>query len=176
MHCAPRGWGRRWRALAAAGVWAVACAGPVERAGERLRAREGAGSVADLAALEAGWRAEPSRGALLAYAHDAGARAAWLHQCRGASAGPRPEAHALLVRLEAAEVQREQPVELAGRGGWAVVARALDGGRRVTVKAVTRVAADACTDDFVLVAGDDFAAREVAFDRWWASFAEPAPG
>jgi hypothetical protein len=106
----------------------------------------------------------------------AGAGAGGRQRARGAPPGPRPEAHALLVRLEAAEVQSEQPVELAGRGGWAVVASALDGGRRVTVKAVTRVAADACTDDFVLVAGDDFAAREVAFDRWWASFAEPAPG
>jgi hypothetical protein len=39
-----------------------------------------------------------------------------------------------------------------------------------------RVADNACTDDFLLVAGDDFAAREPAFDRWWSSFAEPAPG
>jgi hypothetical protein len=176
MHGAPRGWGWRWRALAAAGVWAVACAGPVAREGERWLARRGGGSVADLAGLEAGWRRAPSDGALLAYQHDAGARAAWLHQCRGASAAARPEAHALLVRLEAAEVQREQPVAVAGREAWAVVASALDGGRRVTVKAVTRVAADACTDDFVLVAGEDFAAREAGFDRWWASFAEPAPG
>jgi hypothetical protein len=148
----------------------------VAREGDRWLAREGAGSVADLARLEPGWRAEASRGALLAWQHDAGARAAWLHQCRGASAGARPEAHALLVRLEAAELRHEQPVELAGRDAWALVASAVDGGRRVTVKAVTRVAANACTDDFVLVAGDDFAAREAAFDRWWASFAEPAPG
>jgi hypothetical protein len=176
MRGVPRGWGRRWRALAAAGVWAMACAGPVARDGERWRARDGAGSVADLVALEAGWRRAPSEGALLAYEHDAGARAAWLHQCRGASAAARPEAHALLVRLDAAELQREEAVSIAGREAWAVVASAVDGGRRVTLKAVTRVDADACTDDFVLVAGDDFSAREPGFDRWWASFAEPAPG
>jgi hypothetical protein len=176
MQGAPRGWGRRWRALAAAGVWAVACASPVALDGERWRVREGAGSVADFAALEAGWRRVEGEGALLAYRHDAGARAGWLHQCRGASAAPRPEAHALLVRLEAAEVRREEPVELAGRPAWSVVASALDGGRRVIVKTVTRVAANACTDDFVLVAGEDFAAREAGFDRWWASFAESAPG
>lgn len=174
MHGAPRGWGRRWRALAVAGVWAVACAAPIARDGERWRARGGS-SVAHLAALEAGWRLAPNAGALLAYTHETGARAGWVHQCRGASAAPRPEAHALLLRLEGAEVQREKPVEMAGRAAWAVVASALDGGRRVTVKTVTRVAADACTDDFMLVAGDDFAAREPAFDRWWASFAEPGP-
>jgi hypothetical protein len=154
-------------------VWLVACAGPVERDGERWRAR--GGSVGDLAALEPGWRRAP-RAALLAFEHDTGARVGWVHQCRGASGPPRAEAYALLVRLEGVEVKGEEPVEIAGRAAWAVVASAVEGGRRVTVKAVTRVAANACTDDFVLVAGDDFADREPAFDRWWTSFAEPAAG
>ena len=176
MRGSPRGWGRRWRALAVAGVLAAACAGPVARDGERWRARASGASVADLSALDAGWRRVASEGALLAYRHEAGARAGWLHQCRGASAAARPEAHALLVRLADARVEREGPVQFGGREGWAVVASAVERDRFVTVKTVTRVAANACTDDFVLVAGEDFAALEAGFDRWWASFAEGASG
>jgi hypothetical protein len=159
-----------------AGVLAAACAGPLVREGERWRAREGGASVADLSVLEAGWRRADGSGALLAYRHEHGARAGWLHQCRGASAPARPEARALLVRLEGARVEREGPVEVAGREGWAVVASAFELDRPVTVKTVTRVSAGACTDDFVLVAGEEFAALEAGFDRWWASFAEGASG
>jgi hypothetical protein len=65
---------------------------------------------------------------------------------------------------------------VAGREGWAVVASAFELDRPVTVKTVTRVSAGACTDDFVLVAGEEFAALEAGFDRWWASFAEGASG
>jgi hypothetical protein len=159
-----------------AGVLAAACAGPVARDGERWRARASGASVADLSALDGGWRRVESEGALLAYRHEAGARAGWLHQCRGASAAARPEAHALLVRLEGARLQREGPVSLGGSEGWAVVASALERDRTVTVKTVTRISSRACTDDFVLVAGPDFATLEVGFDRWWASFAEGASG
>jgi hypothetical protein len=159
-----------------AGVLAAACAGPIALEGERWRARESGASVADLAALGSGWRRVESEGALLAYRHEAGARAGWLRQCRGASAGARPEAHALLVRLADPRVEREGAVQMAGREAWMVVASALEAERAVTLKTVTRVAADACTDDFVLVAGEDFAGREGDFDRWWASFAEGEPG
>lgn len=176
MRGSPWGWGARWPALAAAGVLAAACAGPVAREGDRWRARAGGASVADLAALDPGWQRVEAAGALLAYRHAAGARAAWLHQCRGASAGAAPEARALLVRLGGVEVERESPVTLGGREGWAVVARALEDGRPVTMKTVTRVSASACTDDFVLVAEHDLAALEAGFDRWWQSFAEGAPG
>jgi len=159
-----------------AGVLATACAGPVARDGERWRARESGASVDDLSALAGGWRRVESGGALLAYRHEAGARAGWLHQCRGASAAARPEAHALLVRLADAHVEREGPVQLGGSEGWAVVASTPERDRFVTVKTVTRVSPDACTDDFVLVAGEDFTALEVDFDRWWASFAQGASG
>jgi hypothetical protein len=176
MRGSPWGWGARWPALAVAGVLAAACAGPVAREGERWHARGDGASVADLSAFDPGWQRVDGAGALLAYRHAAGARAAWLHQCRGASAEAAPEARALLVRVAGAEVEREGPVTLAGREGWAVVARALEGDRPVTVKTVTRVSASACTDDFVLVAERDFAALEAGFDRWWASFAEGASG
>jgi hypothetical protein len=156
-------------------VLAAACAGPVTLDGARWRAREGGASVDDLARLEPGWRREAGTGALLAFRHADGARAGWLRQCRGASAGARPEAHALLVRFAAAEVEREAAVSLDGRPAWSLVASARDGGRDVTLKTVTRVSARACTDDFVLVA-HDLAAREAAFDLWWASFEDGEPG
>jgi hypothetical protein len=176
MRGSPSGWGARWPVLALAGVLMTACAGPLLREGARWRVREGGASVADLAALEPGWQQRASDGALLAFAHADGTLAAWLRQCRGASAAARPEAHALLVRLAAAEVQQEGPVQIAGREGWAVVASALDDGHRVTLKTVTRVSAQACTDDFVLVTAEDFSAREAGFDRWWASFEDGGAG
>jgi hypothetical protein len=151
-------------------AFALACAGPVEHEAERWRARDGSASVGDLAALAPDWARADAAGALLAFDHPSGARAAWLRQCRGAAAAARAESHALLVRLTDAEVEREGPVTLDGREAWEVVASAVDGGRRVTVKAVTRVAADACTDDFLLVAPLDFATLEPAFDAWWATF------
>jgi hypothetical protein len=159
-----------------AGVLAAPCAGPLAREGERWRVRASGAAIADLPGLAPAWRRVEDAGALLAYRHDAGARAAWLHQCRGASAAARPEAHALLIRLADAEVAREEAVRVAGREGWAVVASAVEHERRVTLKTVTRVSASSCTDDFVLVADHDFAAREADFDRWWTSFTEGASG
>lgn len=170
MRGSPTGWGARWPALALAGVLAAACAAPVTREAGRWRAREAGASIEDLATLAPGWERADADGALLAFRHPGGGRAAWLRQCRGAAAGARPEAHALLVQLTGAEVESEGPVSLAGREGWAVVATAVDGGHRVTVKAVTRVSASACTDDFLLVAPQDFATLEPGFDAWWASF------
>jgi len=175
MRGSPSGWGARWPALAVAGALTAACATPVTREAERWHVRDGSASIADLAALEPGWERIASAGALLAFRTATGGRAAWVHQCRGASAAARAEAHALLVRLEGAEVEREGPVELAGREAWSVVASALEGGRRVAVKSVTRVSARGCTDDFLLVAPEGFAALEPGFDRWWASFADEAP-
>ncbi len=175
MRGSPSGWGARWPALALAGVLAAACATPVTREADRWHARVGGVSLADLETLEPGWERSESPGASLAFQTADGARAAWLHQCRGASAAAKPEAHALLVRLAGAQIEREGPERLAGCAAWSLVASALEDGRRVTLKAVTRVAPDGCTDDFVLVA-HDLAAREPGFDRWWASFAAGACG
>ena len=80
------------------------------------------------------------------------------------------------MRLEGAEVEREGPVEIAGREAWTLVASANEDGRRVRVKAVTRVSARGCTDDFLLITPGELAAREASFDRWWASYAEGVPG
>ena len=168
-------WGGRGLALAGAGVLACACAAPVTRDDGRWRARDGDASIADLATLEPGWQRQDEAGALLAFRADDGARAAWLRQCRGAAAAARPEAHALLVRLPGAQVEREGPVEVAGRAAWSLVASASDGGRRVQVKSVTRVSAGGCTDDFLLVAAGELSQREEGFDRWWASYAEGPP-
>ena len=163
--------------MAVAGVWACACAcaAPVTRDDGRWRARNGGASIADLASLEPGWQREDGTGLLLAFRADDGARAAWLRQCRGAAAAARPEAHALLVRLPDAEIEREGPVEVGGRPAWSLVASASDGGRRVQLKSVTRVSAGGCTDDFLLVAAGELSQREEGFDRWWASYAEGRP-
>ena len=176
MRGSPGGWGARGPALALAGVLAAACAGPLAHDAGRFRLRDARASVADLAALDPAWRRSEDEPALLSYRHAAGARAVWLRQCRGASASARPEAHALLVRLAGAELLREGRVELAGREGWMIVASAVEDGRPVTWKSVTRVSADACVDDFVLVATGDLASLEDGFDRWWSSFEEGAPG
>jgi hypothetical protein len=174
MRGSPGGWGARWLALAATAAAAWACATPVTREDGRWRARASGASIADLAALEPAWRESASPGALLAFAAGDGARAAWVQQCRSAVAAVRPEAHALLVRLEAAEIEREGPVEIAGREGWAVVASTLQAGRRVPLKTVTRISPAGCTDDFLLSAPAGLAAHEPAFDRWWASYADGA--
>lgn len=175
MRGSPGGWGARWPVLAVVGAAALACASPVTLEDGRFRARASGASVADLAAQEPGWRRSESPGALLAYAAQDGARAAWVQQCRSAVAAVRPEAHALLVRLEGAEIEREGPVEVAGREAWRIHASALDGGRRVPLETVTRISPAGCTDDFLLFAPAGLAAHEPAFERWWASFAEGAP-
>ena len=180
MRGSPSGWGARGPALAVAGalgvVLAVACAAPVTREAGRWRAREGGASIADLATLEPGWQCQEARGALLAFHAADGARAAWVRQCRGAAAGPRAEAHALLVRLPGSQLEREGPVEIAGREAWSLVASAHDeDGRRVHVKSVTRVSAQGCTDDLLLTTPGALEEREGGFDRWWASYAEGTP-
>jgi hypothetical protein len=157
-------------------VLALACAGPVTLEAGRFRLRDARASVADLAALDPAWGRSEHPHALLSYRHSAGGRAVWLRQCRGASASARPEAHALLVRLAGAELLREGPAELAGAEAWMIVASAVEAGRPVTWKSVTRVSAGACVDDFVLVATGDLAPLEDGFDRWWSSFEEGAPG
>ncbi len=175
MRGSPSGWGARWPALALAGVLAGACATPATREADRWHARAGGASLLDLAALEPGWEQSESPGALLAFRTADGARAAWLHQCRSAAAEAKPEAHALLLRLEAAQVEHEGPLRLAGCEAWSLVASALEAGRRVTLKAVTRVSPEGCTDDFVLIA-HDLAAHDAGFERWWASFEAGACG
>jgi hypothetical protein len=158
-----------------AGALAVACAMPVTRDAGRWRARDDGASIADLAALEPGWQRREGSGALLAFHRADGARAAWVRQCRGAAAAARDEAHALLVRLEGAQVEREGPVELAGREAWSLVASANEDGRRVHLKGVTRVSAQGCTDDFLLTTAGDLSEREGGFDRWWASYSAGTP-
>ena len=175
MRGSPSGWGARGTALVVAGMLAVACATPVTRDAGRWRARADGASIADLATLEPGWQRREGPGALLVFRAADGAQAAWVRQCRGAAAAPRPEAHALLVRLEGAEVEREGPVEIAGREAWSLVASANEDGRRVRVKSVTRVSAQGCTDDFLLTTPGDLEGREGGFDRWWASYAEGTP-
>jgi hypothetical protein len=173
MRESPERWGERPCTVAAAGLLALACATPVSLEAGRFRARDGA-SIADLSALEPGWRRFAAEGPLLAFRAEDGASASWLRLCRGAAAPARAEARALLMGLEDVALEREGPVEIAGAEGWALVARARERGRDVAVKAVTRVAAG-CIDDFLLVTPSELAPREAGFDRWWASFAD-APG
>jgi hypothetical protein len=150
---------------------AFACATRVALVDGRWRATEGGASVADLAALESGWRRTGIAGPLLAYEAPDGARASWLRRCPGATAAARAEAHALLMSLEGVEVRAERAVPLSGDEAWMLEAAAREAGRTVSVKAVTRAAAG-CTDDFVLVTPGDLASHEAAFDRWWASYRE----
>src|SRR5262249_39409222 len=107
MRRSPPRWGARGLALAVAGRLATTCAGAVTPDGARWRARDSGASITDLAALAPGWQRTDADGALLAFRSESGGRAAWLHECRGAAATARPEAHALLVRLSGAHVERE---------------------------------------------------------------------
>ncbi|MEN8162432.1 MAG: hypothetical protein ABFS41_20335, partial [Myxococcota bacterium] len=159
------------RALACVAPVALACASPVALVEGRWHATEGDVSVADLAALEPGWERSAFDGPLLAFEAPDGARASWLRRCPGATAPARAEGRALLMSLEGVEVRAERAVPLAGSEAWLLEASALEAGRTVAVKAVTRAAAG-CTDDFLLVTPADLATHEAAFDRWWASYRE----
>jgi hypothetical protein len=157
------------------GLLAVACASPVSLADGRWRAAEGGASLADLPALEAGWRRAELDGPLLAFDAPDGTRACWIRRCPGAVAKARAEAHALLVALEDARVREEGAVTLDGVEAWVLRAEAVERGRAVQLKAVTRVAAG-CTDDFLLLSPGELAPHEQAFDRWWASYRAGSPG
>jgi len=169
MRGSPKGWGERLALCVGIGWLAAACATPVSLEDGRWRAREGGASVADLAALEAGWRRTEQDGATLAFDGPDDARACWIRSCRGAAAPARAEAHALLISLDEVALAQEGAVALGGVEGWSLRARAVEDGRAVELKAVTRVGVD-CTDDFLLVTPHDLAPHEPAFDRWWASF------
>jgi hypothetical protein len=157
------------------GLLAVACASPVSLEGGRWRAAGSGASVADLAALESGWRRTEHRGPLLAFAAADGASASWIRRCPGAVAPARAEAHALLISLDDSRVREEHAVTLDGVEAWLLRAEASLRDRAVELKAVTR-AADGCTDDFLLVGSGALAHHEAAFDRWWQSFEAGSSG
>jgi hypothetical protein len=170
MRASAGGSGALWgRGLLWAALFASACAGPVSLAEGRWRARDDGASIADLAALEAGWRQTREPGLLLAFRAPDDALACWMRQCRDASAPARAEAHALLISLEAVVIEQEGAVAMGGASGWSLRARALERGRAVSLKAVTR-AEGGCTDDFLLVTPGALELHEPAFDRWWATF------
>ena len=128
MRGSPRGWGRRWRALAVRRrCLAAACAAPVTRDGERWRARVSGASVAELAALERRLAARRERGRAAGVPAPRPARAP--AGCTSAAA-PAPRRARRRTRCwcasEAPRVEREGPVQLGGREGWAVVASALE--------------------------------------------------
>jgi len=151
------------------GLLAVACASPVSLEGGRWRAAGSGASVADLAALENGWRRTDLPGPLLSFTASDGTRASWIRRCPGAVAPSRAEAHALLISLDDSRVREQHAVALDGAEAWLLRGEAVERGRTVELKAVTR-AADGCTDDFLLVSPGALARHEAAFDRWWASF------
>lgn len=170
MRASAGGSGALWgRGLLWAALLASACATPVSLAEGRWHARAGGASIADLAAQGAGWRQTREPGLLLAFRAPDDALACWMHQCRDASAPARAEAHALLISLEAVVIEQEGAVAVGGAPGWSLRARALERGRAVTLKAVTR-AEGGCTDDFLLVTNGALEPHEPTFDRWWASF------
>jgi hypothetical protein len=175
MGGSPKERGERLALGLCVGLLAVACASPVSRADGRWRAAEGGASLADLPALEAGWRPAKLAGPLLAFEAPDGARACWIRRCPGSVAKARAEAHALLISLEDARVREEGALTLDGAEAWMLRADAFEGGRAVQLKAVTRVAAG-CTDDFLLVSPGELARHEAAFDRWWASYRAGSPG
>jgi hypothetical protein len=101
MRGSSGGWGARWPTLAVVGAAALACATPVTHEDGRWRARESGASVADLPALEPGWRRTESPGALLAFGAGDGAR----HSALDARLGPDRN-----VRLHPALPEREAAV------------------------------------------------------------------
>jgi hypothetical protein len=175
MGGSPKERGERLALGLCVGLLAVACASPVSLADGRWRAAEGGASLADLPALEAGWRRAKLPGPLLAFDASDGARACWIRRCPGSVAGARPEAHALLISLEDARVREEGAVTLDGASAWMLRAEAIERGRAVQLKSVTRVGAG-CTDDFLLLSPGELAPHEAAFDRWWASYRAGSAG
>ena len=78
-------------------------------------------------------------------------------------------ARALLIGIDEKVLRQSGPVAVRDWQGWSQVLDVQEGARVLRLKTVTLVA-EACSFDFVLVAGDDFEALETGFDAWWAGF------
>jgi hypothetical protein len=129
------------------------------------------GSLGDLAALEAGWRAERSPEATLAYRHVDGSRASWLRECRGAEVNPKALGRALWIALPGAEIEQGEAREVAGVPAWRFSGRAQQGERGVRIATITRVA-KRCEDSFLLVVPHVDLHHGDVFEQWVAGFVD----
>jgi hypothetical protein len=146
---------------AADGVWA-----PSQ---DRLVHRRQGFSVPDPARADAAWRRVEVERAALAYARDGGARLSLHSECDRVPPAPQVLARALLIGIDEKVLRQSGPVAVRDWQGWSQVLDVQEGARVLRLKTVTLVA-EACSFDFVLVAGDDFEALETGFDAWWAGF------
>ena len=124
------------------------------------------------AALEPGeppWHPARVDQTLVAYTRPGGARASAQSECGRTPPRPQVQARSLLIGVGPRVLRQSGPVAVGSTEGWSQVLDVEEGARVLRLKTVTLVT-EACTVDFLLIAGDDFEDAERGFDAWWQSF------
>ncbi len=166
----PGGRSRRARAALLLLV-SAACASEASWSGGRFTHPKLGGSLADLAALEPGWKRAALDGAALTYRHADGSRASWVRDCRSVDAPARALARALWIGLTGSTIENERGLEIAGAPGWRLEGLAREGEHDVRVASLTRVS-PRCEDYWILVEPFAELHHQDAFARWWQSFSD----
>jgi hypothetical protein len=172
------GTGRWWSCahavFALAALVLAACASGPKWSGGRFVHGELGGSIADLAAIEPGWRTESAPDAALAYRHLDGSRASWLRDCRSVEANPKALGRALWIALPGARIEENAALEVAGAPAHRHEGRAQEGATALRVATIARVAAR-CEDYWLLVVPHAELHHHAAFEAWVQSFADVEP-
>ncbi|HEU4430210.1 MAG TPA: hypothetical protein VFT98_15730 [Myxococcota bacterium] len=147
------------------------CASGAKARGGRVGDGRSGASIADLAALEPGWRSERGDDAVVAFRHVDGTRASWVRDCRAAEVSPKALGRSLWIALPGGEIESDAAREVAGLRAWEFSGRAQQGGRALHVATITRVG-QRCEDSWLLVSPHGELHHRDAFERWVASFAD----
>jgi len=154
-------------------LWAICALGGCSSDPEWQQGRvaHAGGSIADLSALEPGWRAERGSDAVVAFRHLDGTRASWVRDCRAAEVSPKALGRSLWIALPGAEIESDAEREVAGVGAWEFSGRAQQGELGLRVATITRVGS-ACEDSWMLVSPHAELHHKGVFERWVASFSD----
>jgi hypothetical protein len=159
-------------ALALAGL-GIGCASDLVLENGRLAHRKYGFSFAEPSG-DPPWQRTSLEDALAAWSRPGGARISVQAECGRNPPSPQVLARSLLIGVSRKQLLLSGPVAVGPWQGFAQVVDVGDAGRPLYLKTVTLVAAP-CTVDFLLLAGEDFAALESGFDLWWQSFEAGAP-
>ncbi len=91
-----------------------------------------------------------------------------ISRCDRSVASPQMMSRQLTIGMRPLARHRAAPVVVRGVNGWTQTLDVARGNGTVRLKTVTFVSGG-CSVDFVLVAPDEFAERERAFDDWWST-------
>jgi hypothetical protein len=163
----------RLAAALALALQGPACAGPLQREGERLHDARFGGSVQDLASLDPAWQRAKVEGASTAWTGPGDAVMSWTRRCGQKGRTP-TLARALLAQLGPSEILDQGPLTFAGASGYWIHARVSNEGAPVDLHLMVRVEAG-CVDDWVLLAPGDASSYVALFDRWRGTFVDSPP-